>query len=48
MPEAPPNPELMRSLGQLVRGLSALFWGLPLTLVVFGVMLIVLPRVWPL
>ena len=29
-----PNPELMRSLGRLVRGLSALFWGLPLALVV--------------
>jgi len=26
--------ELMRSLGRLVRGLSALFWGLPLALVV--------------
>jgi hypothetical protein len=26
--------ELMRSLGRLVRGLSALFWGLPLTLLV--------------
>lgn len=35
MPELSPNPELMRSLGKLVRGLSALFWGLPLTLVVF-------------
>jgi hypothetical protein len=34
MPEAPPNPELMQSLGRLVRGLSALFWGLPLTLVI--------------
>lgn len=34
MPEASPNPELMRSLGRLVRGLSALFWGLPMTLVV--------------
>ena len=30
---APPG-ELMRSLGQLVRGLSALFWGLPSALVV--------------
>jgi hypothetical protein len=30
--ETPPNAELMRSLGRLVRGLSALFWGLPLTL----------------
>jgi len=29
-----PNADLMRSLGRLVRGLSALFWGLPLTLVV--------------
>ena len=28
------NPELLRSLGRLVRGLSALFWGLPLALVV--------------
>ncbi len=34
MPEGAPNPELLRSLGKLVRGLSALFWGLPLTLVV--------------
>jgi hypothetical protein len=34
MPEPAPNPELLRSLGRLVRGLSALFWGLPLTLVV--------------
>lgn len=34
MTEAAPNPELMRSLGRLVRGLSALFWGLPATLVV--------------
>jgi len=32
MPEPAPNAELMRSLGRLVRGLSALFWGLPLTL----------------
>jgi hypothetical protein len=30
----PPNVELMRSLRHLVRGLSALFWGLPLTLLV--------------
>jgi len=29
-----PNSDLMRSLGQLVRGLSALFWGLPAALVV--------------
>jgi hypothetical protein len=34
MPEPAPNVELMRSLGRLVRGLSALFWGLPLALVV--------------
>ena len=34
MAEHTPNPELLRSLGNLVRGLSALFWGLPLTLVV--------------
>ena len=34
MPDPAPNPELMRSLGRLVRGLSALFWGLPLALVV--------------
>jgi hypothetical protein len=32
--EIAPRAELMRSLGQLVRGLSALFWGLPITLVV--------------
>jgi hypothetical protein len=31
--EPTPNPDLLRSLGHLVRGLSALFWGLPLTLV---------------
>ncbi|HEY9173430.1 MAG TPA: hypothetical protein VI136_14180 [Verrucomicrobiae bacterium] len=34
MPDAPPNAELMRTLGRLVRGLSTLFWGLPLALVV--------------
>jgi|HubBroStandDraft_6_1064221.scaffolds.fasta_scaffold87450_2 hypothetical protein len=34
MPEPAPKPELLRSLGRLVRGLSALFWGLPATLVV--------------
>lgn len=32
--ESKPNPELLRSLGQLVRGLSCLFWGLPLALLV--------------
>lgn len=34
MPEAAPNPELLRSLGKLARGLSALFWGLPAALIV--------------
>jgi hypothetical protein len=34
MAETAPRAELMRSLGRLVRGLSALFWGLPLALVV--------------
>ncbi len=29
-----PNPELLRSLGRLIRGLSALFWGLPMALLV--------------
>jgi hypothetical protein len=29
-----PNAELLRSLGRLVRGLSALFWGMPVTLVI--------------
>ena len=33
MPEPAPNAELLRSLGRLVRGLSALFWGLPITLI---------------
>jgi len=33
MPDPAPNTELLRSLGRLVRGLSALFWGLPLTLI---------------
>jgi hypothetical protein len=32
----PPNPELLRSLGRLVRGLSALFWGLPVALLVLA------------
>jgi hypothetical protein len=30
----PPNPQLLRSLGKLARGLSALFWGLPASLIV--------------
>lgn len=34
MPEPAPNAELLSSLGRLVRGLSALFWGLPLALIV--------------
>ena len=34
MPEAPSQPALLPSLGRLARGLSALFWGLPLTLLV--------------
>jgi hypothetical protein len=33
MPDTPPNPELLRSLGHLARGLSALFWGMPLALI---------------
>jgi len=32
--ERAPHPELLSSLGRLVRGLSALFWGLPIALVV--------------
>ena len=34
MPDPNPNAELLRSLGRLVRGLSALFWGLPIALIV--------------
>jgi hypothetical protein len=34
MPNPTPNPELLRSLGKLTRGLSALFWGLPAALIV--------------
>ncbi len=34
MPDPAPNADLLRALGRLVRGLSALFWGLPLALVV--------------
>jgi hypothetical protein len=34
MSDTPPNPELLRALGRLVRGLSALFWGLPAALIV--------------
>src|SRR5260221_5057461 len=34
MAEPDPNAELLRSLGQLARGLSALFWGLPAALII--------------
>jgi hypothetical protein len=34
MPDPGSHAELLRSLGRLVRGLSALFWGLPITLIV--------------
>ncbi len=34
MSDIAPKAELLRSLGRLARGLSALFWGLPLTLLV--------------
>src|SRR5882724_6755998 len=34
MTDIAPNAELLRSLGRLVRGLSTLFWGLPVALIV--------------
>lgn len=34
MPEPSPTPELLGALGRLARGLSVLFWGLPIALVV--------------
>ena len=34
MSDPQPNPELLRSLGRLARGLSALFWGLPASLII--------------
>ncbi len=34
VPEPAPNPELLSSLGSVVRGLSSLFWGLPIALVI--------------
>src|SRR6266571_15830 len=34
MSDSAPNADLLRSLGRLVRGLSALFWGLPAALIV--------------
>lgn len=33
MAQPAPNPELLPSLGKLARGLSALFWGLPMSLI---------------
>jgi len=32
--DSAPNPQLLNALGRLVRGLSALFWGLPIALVI--------------
>jgi hypothetical protein len=34
MSDPAPNPQLLRSLGKLARGLSALFWGLPAALLI--------------
>lgn len=34
MDKPAPDPQLLRSLGKLARGLSALFWGLPATLLI--------------
>ena len=34
MTDTSPNPQLLRSLGRLARGLSALFWGLPAALII--------------
>jgi hypothetical protein len=34
MENVTPDPELLRSLGRLARGLSALFWGLPAALII--------------
>lgn len=34
MADPVPNPELLRALGRLARGLSALFWGLPTALII--------------
>jgi hypothetical protein len=36
MPDPAPSVELLRSLGRLARGLSALFWGLPALLIVYA------------
>jgi hypothetical protein len=35
MGDIPPDPDLLRALGRLARGLSALFWGLPLALLIY-------------
>ncbi len=35
MPLSGPQPELLRALGRMVRGLSALFWGVPLVLLTY-------------
>ena len=34
MLETPPDPKLLRALAKMVRGLSALFWGLPASLII--------------
>jgi hypothetical protein len=34
LPGPAPDAELLRSLGRLVRGLSAIFWGLPIALII--------------
>lgn len=34
MSDPAPNPDLLRSLGHLARGLSALFWGMPAALII--------------
>ena len=33
MSDAPPNPDLLPSLGKLARGVSAVFWGFPVALI---------------
>ena len=40
MPDLAPNADLLRSLGRLARGVSALFWGLPAALIVCAVLLV--------
>lgn len=34
LPGSAPQPELLSALGRLVRGLSAIFWGLPIALII--------------